>query len=396
MRTRLFLLAVLAALAAATPALGTGPAQKKARVDARRAQLQNRIEAERQRESALAALVHSSDAQIASLERQVGDVSARLAPLERDLELHRRRLAALNELFRIQTRRLHALEREHALAVHRLSLRMVEIYESSPPGALDAVFVSSNLADLISQVEFTRAIALQDRQILRAVTRSRHAAHAQRRSTKRTRRQVAAATREVAGRTAEVERMRARLLAQQGSLVSARNQKQQSKEALSQSISSMVEESSQLALVSSELEAKIQASQSGGGGSGTSSSGLIWPVSGPITSPYGYRCFQGRCELHPGIDIGVPAGTPIHAAAAGKIIWAGWLGGYGNLTVIDHGRGMATAYGHQSSIGVAVGQRVSQGQYIGNVGCTGYCFGDHLHFEVRINGSPVNPVGYLP
>ena len=91
----------------------------------------------------------------------------------------------------------------------------------------------------------------------------------------------------------------------------------------------------------------------------------------------------------------MPSGTAIKAAAGGTVIYAGVLGGYGNLTVIDHGNGLATAYGHQSSIGVANGASVAQGQVIGYVGCTGYCFGAHLHFEVRVNGEPVNPLGYL-
>jgi murein DD-endopeptidase MepM/ murein hydrolase activator NlpD len=119
-------------------------------------------------------------------------------------------------------------------------------------------------------------------------------------------------------------------------------------------------------------------------------------VNGPITSPFGPRCLgNGDCSSHPGIDIGAPAGTGIKAAAAGTVIYAGWLGGYGNLTVIEHGNGLATAYGHQSSIAVGVGAAVAQGQIIGYVGCTGYCFGAHLHFEVRVNGQPVNPLDYL-
>jgi murein DD-endopeptidase MepM/ murein hydrolase activator NlpD len=100
-------------------------------------------------------------------------------------------------------------------------------------------------------------------------------------------------------------------------------------------------------------------------------------------------------RMHEGIDIGVPYGTPIHAAAAGTVIYAGWMSGYGNLTVIDHGHGLATAYGHQSSLAAPNGQTVSQGQVIGYVGCTGHCFGPHLHFEVRVNGQPVDPLGYL-
>jgi murein DD-endopeptidase MepM/ murein hydrolase activator NlpD len=122
-----------------------------------------------------------------------------------------------------------------------------------------------------------------------------------------------------------------------------------------------------------------------------SSAGLIWPVSGPVTSPFGMR--WGR--LHAGIDIGVPTGTPIRAAAAGTVIVCGYDGGYGNLVVLDNGGNLATAYAHQSQIAVTCGQHVEQGQTLGYVGCTGHCFGPHLHFEVRINGSAVDPLGYL-
>ena len=98
---------------------------------------------------------------------------------------------------------------------------------------------------------------------------------------------------------------------------------------------------------------------------------------------------------HPGIDIGVPSGTPIQAAASGTVTIAQYEGGYGNYTCIDHGGGISTCYGHQSRIEVSVGQRVTQGQVIGLSGCTGLCFGDHLHFEVRINGAVTNPLNYL-
>jgi len=99
--------------------------------------------------------------------------------------------------------------------------------------------------------------------------------------------------------------------------------------------------------------------------------------------------------MHEGIDIAVPSGTPIHAAASGRVIYAGWMSGYGNLTVVDHGNGLATAYGHQSALAASAGQDVAQGQVTGYVGCTGHCFGPHLHFEVRVDGQPVDPLGYL-
>ena len=124
---------------------------------------------------------------------------------------------------------------------------------------------------------------------------------------------------------------------------------------------------------------------------GESASGFVWPVNGPVVSGYGMRWGQ----LHAGIDIAVPAGTPILAAASGTVVLAAVMGGYGNYTCIDHGGGVSTCYAHQSSYAVSSGQSVGQGQVIGSVGCTGHCFGDHLHFEVRVNGSPVDPMGYL-
>ena len=128
------------------------------------------------------------------------------------------------------------------------------------------------------------------------------------------------------------------------------------------------------------------------GGEGVSPSGFIWPVQGVLTSGFGPR--WGR--MHTGIDIAAPAGTPIHVAKAGEVIYAGWLNGYGNTVVVDHGDGIATLYGHQSRIGSTEGQTLNQGDVLGFVGSTGHSTGNHLHFEVRIDTKPVNPRPYLP
>ncbi len=124
---------------------------------------------------------------------------------------------------------------------------------------------------------------------------------------------------------------------------------------------------------------------------------LLWPAIGPITSPFGWRIHPifGTREFHPGVDIGAPYGSTVIAADAGVIEFAGVMTGYGNVVVIDHGGGLATLYGHLSAYAVAVGQNVGRGAPIANVGCTGYCTGPHLHFEVRINGVPVDPMPYL-
>ena len=119
---------------------------------------------------------------------------------------------------------------------------------------------------------------------------------------------------------------------------------------------------------------------------------LAWPVVGPVVSPFGMR--WGR--LHAGIDIAVPAGTPIYAAATGRVTTKGWVGGYGNYTCLDHGRQISTCYAHQSRFGpTPSGGVLGRGQLVGWVGCTGHCFGPHLHFELRIAGRPIDPLPYL-
>jgi murein DD-endopeptidase MepM/ murein hydrolase activator NlpD len=122
-----------------------------------------------------------------------------------------------------------------------------------------------------------------------------------------------------------------------------------------------------------------------------------WPVNGPITSPFGYRNdpVLGGNRLHAGVDIAASTGTPIKAAGDGVVVMAGSNGGYGNFTLIDHGGGLATGYGHQSRIGVSIGQHVSTGEVIGYVGSTGASTGPHLHWEVRVNGAPVDPMGWV-
>jgi murein DD-endopeptidase MepM/ murein hydrolase activator NlpD len=202
-------------------------------------------------------------------------------------------------------------------------------------------------------------------------------------------------TRVISARTAQARAVRDELVGARNDLSGQRETKLVALSKLSATERAAASEIDSLQAASNALAARIRAAQTDNGSPTTttpSSAGLIWPVNGPITSPFGWR--WGR--MHQGIDIGVPTGTPIHAAAAGTIIYCGWEEGYGNLVVIDHGGNLATAYAHQSAIAVTCGQYVDQGQVIGYVGCTGHCTGPHLHFEVRVNGEPVDPMGYLP
>jgi murein DD-endopeptidase MepM/ murein hydrolase activator NlpD len=275
-----------------------------------------------------------------------------------------------------------------------VNARLVAIYESGQPSSLDFVLGAVSIDDALDMVDYTNLIGKEDKQIAAEVRRAKLELQAQRAQTKRVRRKVLGDERALAARAAQEQEAR-------DALVGARDQLSQTKAEQSQNLSDLsakdraiADEIAQEQAASNQLADAIRAAQAQSSSTSTatpSSAGLIWPVNGPITSPFGPRWGS----FHPGIDIGVPYGTPIEAAAAGTVIYCGWESGYGNLVVIDHGGNLATAYGHQSRIAVSCGEHVSQGQVIGYVGCTGYCFGPHLHFEVRINGSVVDPLGYL-
>ena len=388
-------LLVLALFLLAAPAARGDLSVQKQSLDARIANLQGRLARERAREQALGSQIADVNARIRGLEGRVGGVSTRLTVLEDDLALHQRKLDRLQELFRLQTRRYRYLQTQYRLAVARLGSRIRDAYESAQPETADVLLNASSLSDLIDQFDYVNQIGLQDGHIVGAVRQAKGEVHRARERTRRVKVVVAAETRTIAVRTAEVRAIRDQLLVSQHALVLARSTKRVSLASLKQSERQDASEIDALQQDSASLGAQIAASQavssSYPGPTHVSSSGLIWPVNGPVVSPFGMR--WGR--MHTGIDIAVGYGTPIHASASGRVIYAGWMGGYGNLVVIDHGSGLATAYAHQSSIAAGNGSSVSQGQVIGYVGCTGHCFGPHLHFEVRVNGQPVDPMGYL-
>jgi murein DD-endopeptidase MepM/ murein hydrolase activator NlpD len=205
---------------------------------------------------------------------------------------------------------------------------------------------------------------------------------------------VAATTKEVASRTAEQRAVRDRLAWSQRELATARRDKRDSLAEVQEDKEHALAHMAELQAQSASLAAKIRSAQSSAAYVTTgapSAAGFVWPVHGVLTSYFGWR--WGR--MHEGIDLAVGSGTPVVASAAGTVIHAGWMGGYGNLVVVDHGGGVATAYGHNTSVTVGVGQQVAQGQLIAYSGNTGNSTGPHVHFEVRINGAAVDPLGYL-
>jgi murein DD-endopeptidase MepM/ murein hydrolase activator NlpD len=353
-------------------------------------ELQARITAARAKEARLTQEISAVTADIRALEAKVGDVSQKLSILERDLELHQRRLDKLNALYAFETERLQFLQRAYAKALHELNLRMIDIYETQDPTLVEVIIESDSFQDALDRIQYLDAIAQQDKHIAARVRAARDEVHATRERTKVVRARVHSETQVVAVRTAQQREVRNQLLASQSSLANKRLKQKSELASTRKQEKEWIEEANALAAADARVRSALAAAQ-GAGDTTPSAAGLIWPVNGPVTSPFGYR--WGR--LHAGIDIGAPSGTPIHAAAAGTVVLAAWTGGYGNYTCIDHGGGLATCYAHQSSYAVSSGSQVSQGQVIGYVGNTGHSFGAHLHFEVRINGTPVDPLGYL-
>jgi murein DD-endopeptidase MepM/ murein hydrolase activator NlpD len=353
--------------------------------------LQSRIAAARAREARLTQQIHDVTSEIRELEGRVGDVSQKLSVLEQDLALHQRRLDRLNDLFAFETGRLNFLRREYATVLRQLNLRLIDLYETRDPSLVEVILESESFQEALEQLRYLQAIAQQDKRIATEVAVARNEVHLARERTKKVRARVHAETQVVLVRTQQQRDVRNQLLASKSTLANRRSDQKSALASTRDQERAWIAEANALAAEDARIRGQLAAAQGGATDTVPSSRGLIWPVSGPVTSPFGYR--WGR--LHAGIDIGVPYGTPIHAAASGRVVLAGWTGGYGNYTCIDHGGGLATCYGHQSSYTVSSGAQVAQGQVIGYVGNTGHSFGAHLHFEVRINGTPVDPLGYL-
>ncbi len=397
-RSFLIVLASACALLISTTASGEpGLGERKQSLDSRIDGLKGKIAGARKREGVLSSQIEVVTGKIRALQGDIDSASARLDGLENMLALHERKLNQLHELFRLQTSRLLFLQRQHKAATKRLNRRLVEIYTSEPTEPLTVVLEAASFGDMLDQLEFLNDIGSQDERIATEVEVAKIEVRKTRDATRITRDEVAETTRLVAARTAEQRRVRDRLAWDQRQLATVRREKDEALSSTRGQREEYLHEVEGLLAQSASIAAKIRAAQAASVSSPSldrsqaSSSGYIWPAHGILTSSFGWR--WGR--MHEGIDIAVGNGTPVVASASGTVIVAGWMGGYGNLVVIDHGNGVSTAYGHNTGVTVGVGQSVAQGQLIAYSGNTGHSTGPHIHFEVRINGAPVDPLGYL-
>jgi len=371
------------------------PGTEKARVDGRIETLRGQASDADLRAGVLTEELSAVARRVRELEAGVDAQQARLGVLEGQLGSARARLGTLDRTIAGQSKRLERLCGEYRIALTRLERRVRELYMTDGPDTLAFVLGTASFTDLIDNLDLLDRIGRQDERIATSVKSARDGVADARRRTRAARAEAARVEAAVSSATTEQRGIVTRLVASRDALVAARSEKTTTLASIRSDRDSTLAEIDALEQQSAALEARIREAQQRSSVPAVvapSGSGVLgWPVSGPVTSGFGVR--WGR--MHEGIDIAVGEGTPVRAAAAGTVIYAGWMSGYGNLVAVDHGNGLSTAYAHNSSLAVSVGQSVAAGEIVSYSGNTGNSTGPHVHFEVRVDGSAVDPLGYL-
>ena len=382
---------------AALPMLSTGsPRSRAASIGSKIDSKRKEIEAKKGRERVLSTTITRYSRRINSLQGDITVLQRKQVSIQVDLDAKLAELARIQEDLRQERLRLARLRARLAEARIALADRLVQLYKADKPDVVTVVLESDGFADLLERTEFMQRVSDQDARIIDRVRTARaEAKRTEKRLDTLEKRQTKVAAAIEARRDA-VAKVKGQLVDRRDAFASVRSDKSTALASTRESRQHLEGDLAALEKENARIQAQLAAAQNGTPNSAAGpikpgSGGMVWPVNGPVVSPFGMR--WGR--LHAGVDIAVPAGTPIRAAKSGRVILLGWTGGYGNYTCVGHGGGVSTCYAHQSRYGTSMGANVSQGQVIGYVGCTGHCFGDHLHFEVRVGGAPVNPMGYL-
>ncbi len=362
------------------------------RIDAKRGQ----VEAKKRREGVLTTTIQRYNTRIRGLQGEIRGTQRRLTRVQSTLDERRAELLRVRDQLEVARDRLERARSELRASRQALANRLVELYKADEPDALTVVLEADGFADLLERTDFLERISKQDSQIVERVKVLKARAERAERLLADLEQKKQLAAEAILRRRDDIAAIRDRLASTQGELRGERNgrrvvlakvrrQRRRAQEDLA------ALEREQARVRNTLAGAGSRAFSPGAGPIRRGSGRLIWPISGPLTSPFGMR--WGR--LHAGIDISAPSGTPIRAADSGRVVLLGFTGGYGNYTCVQHTASMSTCYAHQSGYNTSNGAGVRQGQVIGYVGNTGHSFGAHLHFEVRIGGSPVDPLGYL-
>lgn len=394
LKTRLAPAALLAAAAALVALLvfsAAAPAEDlQSELDAKQAKLDEIHD----RQGVLTTTISRYRERIERLTAEVAALRAREAAAQVRLDAKQAELdRAVTEL-EVAKKRLVVVREHLKRALVALRERLVAIYEAGTPDILTMIVGADGFDELVGRTEYLNRIHGLDEAIVDRVRDLRDQVKRTVARLRTVKERIEAARDAIAAEQQALASARSAVQGRQAVLAAARKRRGA---ALAKIDDRARHVEGNLAGIQAKIAAQLQSTSSAPLPAGPIRHGsgqLIWPVNGPVVSGFGPR--WGR--MHEGIDIAVPAGTPIRAAASGSVVLlqsdAG-SGGYGNFTCLDHGGGLQTCYAHQSSFAVGSGQSVSQGSVIGYVGCTGHCYGDHLHFEVRVGGAPTDPLGYL-
>lgn len=390
--------ALCAAAAALLILLIAAPAAPAADLQSELEHKQSQLSKVEERKGVLTTTISHFKSKIERLTTEVAGIRNREAAVRERLAAKQ---AELNEAVAVLDKAQAHLDqvRSHLKrALTALRDRLVAMYEMGSPDVISVIVGSSNLNDLAARTEYLDRLHGMDEAVVGRVRDLRDQVRGLVTRLRDSKDRIESARNAIASEKEALTAARTALQSHEAELVAARHDREAA-------LAKVNQHEEELDGDLSEIQGKIaaQLAETGSaplpagpikGGSGS----MIWPVDGPVVSGFGPRTINGSYEYHPGIDIAVPEGTPIRAALSGTVSLQqseAESGGYGNYTCLDHGGGLSTCYAHQSSFAVSLGQSVSQGDIIGYTGCTGYCFGPHLHFEVRINGSVTDPMGYL-
>lgn len=330
---------------------------------------------------------------LAELEVPLRRLEAEVDGLEHQISKREDRIEDLRAERDRQRKEIDRLNVELGAARDLLATRVVTAYKSGDIGVIEQLASAENLEDLFRRQEALGQIIGLDERVIGRITDAEREVRIKRARNFELRREIREDIMRLEEDREDVDAKRAKAKAARDEVAAVRAERDEMLEALTareENLGAHLDDLAEDAKVLQDVIENGTSTYSGAIG-GLSASGFIWPVSGPVVSPFGPR--WGR--MHEGIDIAIGAGNPISASAAGVVTHAGWMGGYGNMVIVQHANGVGTGYAHQSQIAVSQGQLVGQGQLLGFIGCTGHCFGDHLHFEVYENGSPVDPMRYL-
>lgn len=351
----------------------------------------------------LAKEVAKLDQAIDSMQGELDELSRKVAEATKRTNRLKAEVNALRAQVNAKQAEIEATQAEYEHQQALLAGRIQETYKNGDFLYLELLLESRSLDDLITRTALVQRVIKSNAQLAVDLKTTRIALEKLKTGLERDLQAVDAKRAEA---QTEENRLRSLKAQQQAKLNEQEAAKRQKAELVAENRAN-AKRLRALAEAEEKESARI-AAELYGQGSGYFAGEMAWPVPGfyRITSPYGYRIHPifGSKELHTGIDIGRSIeppksidGATVVAAGDGTVYFAGYRGGYGNTVIIDHGNGVATLYAHMQSgsIAVGTGQTVSRGQTVGRVGSTGYSTGPHMHFEVRVNGAPVDPMQYL-